>query len=74
MTHAPTVALVLGQPERSRRTPEAKARAGVIDVQRVTEGQVVGVLLRQAVTQLLERFSAVDGLSPQLHLLFQIFL
>ena len=55
----PVVALILRDPHGAGRTPEGQALAAAIDIERMPEGYVVGMFLRQPVSEYVERLPAV---------------
>src|SRR2546430_215098 len=66
----PAVALVLAHPQRSRRRAEREPVPGLVHVERVAIGEIVGVLLRQPLREHLKAFAPVPGARydyPALH-------
>src|SRR5437867_2024675 len=57
----PTVPLVLTHPQRARRRAEREPVSRLIHVERVAVGEIVGVLLRQALREHLEAASPVPS-------------
>ena len=55
----PRFPLVLGDPQRTGCAPEGKSVAGRVDVESMSVGEIVGVVLRKSVAQNLVTLTAV---------------